>query len=181
MWVLGLAEPGFQVLLGPVGSMTCASGQSSWSVTRIRLPKISSSSPAWASWSIRQARRSVAGVSPVERKPDSPEKQGSLREDLTDLDGTPDAVDDELLDAARQLIAAVKARDAAAGAAIGIDLDEFEAASLRVSSVTSEGTAVRGRNWKIAGDAMFENIRAGRSAAAGPPAPTEGGGDERPQ
>jgi hypothetical protein len=93
----------------------------------------------------------------------------------------PTRVDDELLDAARQLIAVVKARDAAAGAAIGIDLDEFEAASLRVSSVTSEGTAVRGRNWKIAGDAMFENIRAGRSAAAGPPAPTEGSGDERPQ
>ena len=45
--------------------MTWSRGQSSWSVTRIRLPKISSSSAAWAFWSIRQARRSVAGVSPV--------------------------------------------------------------------------------------------------------------------
>jgi hypothetical protein len=45
--------------------MTWFRGQSSWSVTRIRLPKISSSSPACAFGSIRQDRRNVAGVSPV--------------------------------------------------------------------------------------------------------------------
>ena len=61
------------------------------------------------------------------------------------------------------MVAAVKAHDPAAAQAIGIDLEEFQAASLRVSGLTSEGTGVRGRNWKITGDAVFENIHAGHN------------------
>ena len=49
-------------LLGPLGVDDLGRrGQSSWSVTRIRLPMILLSSPARAVGSIRQARRSVAG------------------------------------------------------------------------------------------------------------------------
>jgi hypothetical protein len=115
----------------------------------------------------------------VERKPDSENKQQSLRKDLHDLDGTPDAVDDSLLDAARQLIAAVEAHDPGAAQVIGIDLEEFQAESLRVSGLSSDGTGVRGRNWRIAGDAVFENIHAGRTPV-NPSALTEAGGSSRP-
>src|SRR5664280_626938 len=45
--------------------MTFSIGQSSWSVTRIRFPKISSSRAAWALGSIRQASRSAGGSCPV--------------------------------------------------------------------------------------------------------------------
>lgn len=133
---------------------------------------------AYAGLKALLARRRV-DVSGVERIPDSASKQDSLREDLEGLAGTEDAVDDDVLNAARQVVAAVKAHDPGAGAAIGIDLDEFEAASLRVSSVTGAGGGVRGRNWKIAGDAVFENIHAGRGATD-PAVPGETGGGGRP-
>lgn len=133
---------------------------------------------AYAGLKALLTRRAV-DVSGVERKPDSESKQESLREDLSDLDGTPDAVDDALLDAARQLIVVVKTHDPAAAEIVGIDLEELEAGSLRVSGLTSEGTGVRGKNWKITGDAVFENIRAGRGATD-PAGPGESGGGGRP-
>lgn len=128
---------------------------------------------AYAGLKALLSRREV-DVSAVERRPDSANKQGSLREDLDGLAGTEDALDDEVLDAARKVVAAVKAHDPAAGAAIGIDLGEFQAASLRVSGLTSEGTGVRGKNWNITGDTVFENIHAGRPTGPDQPA---GGAD----
>jgi hypothetical protein len=120
-------------------------------------------------------------ITPVEKIPASAAKQDSLREDLQQLEGTPDAVDQQLLDAAQQVITAVKTDQPAAGAAIGIDLDEFHAASLRVSGVTAAGTGVRGTKWTIDGDAVFDNIHAGQTPTSSPdsqspPNPGSGGG-----
>ena len=135
---------------------------------------------AYAGLKALLTRREV-DVSGVERKPDSAAKQNSLREDLAELDGTSRQVDEQVLVAAREVIAAVKAHAPEAGAAIGIDLEELHAASLRISGVSATGTGVRGRAWTVEGDAVFENIRAGTSeprpgssggaggGAAGPP------------
>ncbi len=133
---------------------------------------------AYAGLKALLTRRKI-DVTGVERKPESDTKKDSLREDLVDLDGTPDGIDEALLDAARRLLTAVKAHDPAAGEVIGIDLEEFYAKSLRVSGVSSEGTGVRGKNWRIEGDAVFENIHAGRGGTESV-APGEGGGGSRP-
>jgi hypothetical protein len=126
---------------------------------------------AYAGLKALLGRRSV-DVSGVERKPDSGSKQASLREDLQELQDA-DPVDDELVEAAKRVVAAVRAHDPDAGAAIGIDLDEFEAKSLRISGVTSKNTGVRGQKWTIEGDAVFENIQAGGGGSMAEPAPTE--------
>jgi hypothetical protein len=112
----------------------------------------------------RLLTRRRVDVAVVERKPKSADIQDLLRADLEQLTGTPDAVDEELLAAARELVAAVEAEQPEAGTAIGIDLKKFQVAALRVSGVIADGTGVRGEDWKITGDAVFENIRAGRSA-----------------
>ena len=124
-------------------------------------------------------RIDVAGV---ERRPGSDSKLESLREDLLDLGETPDAVDERLTDAAWRLIAAVKDHDPGAAADFGIDLEEFSAGSLRITGLRSAGGGVRGRSWQIAGDAVFEDIRAGgpRSRRAAP-GETPRGGDRDPR
>ena len=119
---------------------------------------------AYAGLKALLARRRV-DVSGVQRKPDSAAKQDSLREDLADLDGTPQQVDEELLDAAREVIAAVKDHQPAAGAAIGIDIEELHAASLQVSRITSAGTGFHARKVNVSGDVVFEDIHAGAPAA----------------
>jgi hypothetical protein len=133
---------------------------------------------AYAGLKALLSRRKV-DVSGVERKPDSESKQASLREDLQELEGGGSSIDHELLEAAQRVVAAVRTHDAHAGAAIGIDLDEFEAMSLRIDNLTSDGTGVRGKKWSIEGDVVFENIRAGQRASGS--APGEGGSPERPR
>lgn len=110
-------------------------------------------------------------VSQLESRPESPNRQGTVREDLESLEGTPDRIDDAVIDAARRVLQAVKESDPAAGDLIGIDLEEFSAKSLRVSGLTTTGGAIRGRRWEIDGDAVFENIRAGgqREVSGGNP------------
>lgn len=109
-------------------------------------------------------------VSAVEKKPDSKSKQDSLREDLADLDGGPDAVDDELLAAARGLVDAVAAQEPDAGAAVGVDLERVRAEFLRIEAVRSEGTGVRVRDGQFSGGIDVGRVDAGRPSdgAAGP-------------
>lgn len=98
-------------------------------------------------------------VTPVERKPESEAKRGSLAEDLAAAGADADA---ELLEAARQVIAHVKAHEAATGAALGIDLERVEAAALRIRGVESEGTGVRVRDGRFTGDIDIGDVRAGQ-------------------
>ena len=80
-------------------------------------------------------------VAAVENKPESTPKRESLAEDLADAGAEHDA---ELVEAARQVIAAVKAHNAAIAPVLGIDLERVEAAAQRVRSVTSDGTGGAG-------------------------------------
>jgi hypothetical protein len=65
------------------------------------------------------------------------------------------------MDAARALIAAVRAHHPVAGHAVGIDLARVEADALRIRSVASEGTGVRVRDSRFASDIDIGAVRAG--------------------
>jgi hypothetical protein len=100
-------------------------------------------------------------VTPVEKKPDSETKRASLQEDLTDAGAENDA---ELAEAAHALAEALKRHAPDAGPAIGVDLEDVEAAFLRVGSVDAEGTGVKVRKSKFAGGIDIGSVRAGRTA-----------------
>jgi hypothetical protein len=104
-------------------------------------------------------------VAAVENKPESAPKRESLAEDLAEASADHDA---DLVEAARLVIAAVKAHDAAVGPVLGIDLERVEAAALRIRSVTSDGTGVRVRDGTFTGDIEIGDVRAGRAGAEGP-------------
>ena len=78
-------------------------------------------------------------VDAVERKPDSQPKRESLAEDLQDGEAGTDAA---VLKAAQLLIDEVKASDAAAARAVGVDLDDVSAAFVRIADVKARGDAV---------------------------------------
>ncbi|HET6355446.1 hypothetical protein [Streptomyces sp.] len=97
-------------------------------------------------------------VSPVERRPESEAKRDSLAEDL---DAAGAGADAELLDMARQLIDQVKNHRPAAGPAVGIDLEQIEAAALNIDTVEASGAGVRVHHGKFTGDITIANVRAG--------------------
>jgi hypothetical protein len=100
------------------------------------------------------------GVDPsgVENKPTSEAKRASLEEDLVDAGAGEDA---ELLAAAQKLIEVVRTADPAAGAAIGVDLENLEAEALRIQRVRSEGGGVRVRDAKVSGAVEISDIDSG--------------------
>lgn len=104
-------------------------------------------------------------VAEVEAKPESTPKRESLAEDLRDAGAAADA---ELLAAAREVIAQVKAHAADAAGAVGVDLADVEAAALRVRSVDAAGTGVKVRRGKFAGDIDIGEVRAGKDDPARP-------------
>jgi hypothetical protein len=105
------------------------------------------------------ARRSVE-VSGVERRPESTAQQTALQEDIADA---AEPVDDELLAAARAVTDAVAEHDTAAARAIGVDLNDVQAAFIKIGSVASTGTGVRIHGARISGGIAVDDIRAGSS------------------
>jgi hypothetical protein len=103
-------------------------------------------------------RYSDIDLRPVEKKPDSEGRRLTLREDF-EAAGAQD--DDDLITAARELIAVVRAQDESVNRIVGIDLADIEAASLNIGKVRSTGDGVRVERGKFAGDVNIENVRAG--------------------
>lgn len=95
----------------------------------------------------------------VEQRPASEHRRSELAEDLTAAGAGGDT---ELLAAAQALLAAVRAHEAAAGVAVGVDLERVQAAALRVREVESTGTAIRVVDGRFDGDIDLGSIRAGR-------------------
>jgi hypothetical protein len=102
-------------------------------------------------------------VEPVEKKPESHAKRESLAEDLEAVGA---GQDQELLETARRLVEAVRAHDAAAGPAIGVDLEQVEAEFLKVSDVRSAGTGVRVRHGTFSGGIDISGVDAGDGRGA---------------
>jgi hypothetical protein len=71
------------------------------------------------------------------------------------------AADADFSPLAKQLVDAVAAEVKKAGPQTGVELREFEAASLRIDDVTASGTGVIAEKTKIAGHAEITGIRSG--------------------
>ncbi|MEU1205474.1 hypothetical protein [Nocardia sp. NPDC005825] len=104
-------------------------------------------------------------VAAVEKKPDSQSKLASLAEDLDDAGAGQDT---ELLVAAQQLIAAVRAQAPDAGEVVGVDLAGIEAQALEISRIESAGSGVRVTDSRFQGDVKIGDVRAGFQEPPGP-------------
>jgi hypothetical protein len=107
------------------------------------------------------------GVESVEQQPDSAARRAVLAEDLQRA-GTEG--DQELLAAAQALLAAVRAHEATAGAAVGVDLERVSAAALRIRKVESTGTGVRVVGSTFDGDIEIGSVKASKAQSQDPPA-----------
>jgi hypothetical protein len=104
----------------------------------------------------------------VEKAPQSTRRQEVLIEDLTNSGA---AADPEFSPLAKRLVDAVAAEVKKAGPQTGVQLREFEAASLRINDVIASGTGVVAEKTKIAGHAEITGIRAGVAEDQNPKKP----------
>ena len=117
---------------------------------------------------VKDAYRAVKGflsgkypqidLTPVEKAPQSKPRQDYLIEDLTNSGA---AADPDFTPLAKRLVDAVAAELRKAGPQTGVQLREFEAASLRINDVIASGAGVIAEKTKIAGHAEITGIRAG--------------------
>jgi hypothetical protein len=104
----------------------------------------------------------------LEQAPGSKNRRAVVAEDLA---ASGAAQDTELVEAARTLIDLVQHQAPSAASAIGVDLKDVTAASLRLSDVAASGTAVKVEGGTFTGDIEIHGVRAG----VPPGAPTKGG------
>jgi hypothetical protein len=104
-------------------------------------------------------------LEPLEKKPDSEGRRLTLQEDL---EAARADQDNDLLEAARELIAIVRAQNESVERIVGIDLAEVEAASLNIGKVRSSGGAVKVERGKFSGDININNVRAGSDGGRHP-------------
>ena len=97
-------------------------------------------------------------LTPVEKAPRSAGQQIVLVENLTSSEA---AADPEFSPLAKRLVDAVAAEMRKGGPQTGVQLDDFEAASLRIGDVIASGTGVLIKKGRIAGRAEITGIRAG--------------------
>jgi hypothetical protein len=103
----------------------------------------------------------------VEKAPQSKPRQDVLVEDLTNSGAAADA---DLSPLAKRLVDAVAAEVRKAGPQTGVQLREFEAASLRINVIAS-GTGVVAEKTKITGHVEITGIRAGVTEGQPPKKP----------
>lgn len=109
--------------------------------------------------SMVSGRYGQVDVAALEQRPSSEHRRVELAEDLTAAGADRDI---ELLAAAQTLVAVLRAHEASAGAAVGVDLEQIEGAALRIREVDSTGTGVRISGGKFTGDIEIGSVRAGR-------------------
>ena len=106
-----------------------------------------------------QRKYNQVDLTPLERKPESEAKRESVREDLADAGA---GADRELLEQIKALIDAIEKHAPAAAAAVGVNLQEIKAASLKIRDVASEGTGVNVLKSEFTGDVEISGIKAGK-------------------
>jgi hypothetical protein len=117
---------------------------------------------------VKDAYRAVKGflsgkypqidLTPVEKAPQSKPRQDVLIEDLTNSGA---AADPDFSPLAKRLVDAVAVEMRKAGPRTGVQLDDFESASLRIDDVIASGTGVLIKKGRIEGHAEITGIRAG--------------------
>jgi hypothetical protein len=104
-------------------------------------------------------------VDPLEQVPESKARRGVVEEDLQVANA---AADTELATLAKKLTDLVQQQAPAAAAAIGIDLKDVQAVSLRLSDIAAAGTGVRVEQGRFSGDIVISSVRAGLPPGDGP-------------
>jgi hypothetical protein len=97
-------------------------------------------------------------LAPVEKVPQSAGQQMVLVANLTSSEA---GADPEFSPLAKRLVDAVAAEMRKGGPQTGVQLDDFEAASLRIDDVIASGTGVLIKKGRIEGHAEITGIRAG--------------------
>jgi hypothetical protein len=107
-------------------------------------------------------------LTPVEKVPESKSRQAVLVEDLTNSNA---AADPDFSPLAKRVVDAVAIEMRKSGPVTGVQLDYFEAASLRIDDVIATGTGVLIKKGRIAGPAEFTRVRAGETEGQNPKKP----------
>ena len=98
------------------------------------------------------------GVERLEKKPDSKNQQNAVEEEITDLGADKDT---EILQKAEVLLEAAQNLPTENLPAIGVDLEEIEAAALKIKDIIATGTGVKVRKGKFQNEINIEQVRAG--------------------
>jgi hypothetical protein len=103
-------------------------------------------------------------VDQLEANPGSKNRRGVTEEELAAAGVDQDA---EVLQHAHTLLEAIQSRAPETAAAIGVDLQDIEGATLAIRRVIATGTGVKVERAKLSGDITVEDVQAGGSG--GPP------------
>ena len=105
-----------------------------------------------------KTRYPKVSVDHLEQAPDSKARRAGVEEELTAADATRDP---EVVAAARTLIELIQQQAPSAAAAIGVDLKDVSAASLRLADVAASGAGVKVERGTFTGDIDIRGVRAG--------------------
>ncbi len=105
-------------------------------------------------------------VTQLEEKPESESRRAVVTEDLKD---TPAAQDAEVLQHAKNVLDAVEKHAPEAAAAVGVNLENIRAASLRISEIQATGAGVLVKSAEVSGDIEIHGVRAGLAEEPKPP------------
>ena len=104
------------------------------------------------------SRFSSVPLSIIETSPESKSRRAVLEEELTTLHADQDI---ELVAAAQKLIDLIKQHAPETAGAIGVNIEDAEAASIRLSKIVSTGTGVNIKRTKATGDIVVDDVKAG--------------------
>jgi hypothetical protein len=111
--------------------------------------------------SLIASRYPKVSVAQLEQAPGSKARRAVVAEDLASAGADRDV---ELAAAARQLLELVERHAPAAVTAVGVDLQDVEAANLRLGDIVASGTGVKVEKGKFTGDIDIHGVRAGLGA-----------------
>jgi hypothetical protein len=112
-----------------------------------------------------QQKYAQVSLDQLEANPSSKSRRGVVEEELAAAGADKDA---EVLQQAQVLLEAIQRHAPQAAAAIGVDLQEIEGASLAIRRVTATGAGVKVEGAKLSGDITIEDVQAGGQGGTRP-------------
>jgi hypothetical protein len=110
-----------------------------------------------------QRKFARVNVALVEDDPTSQSRQNVVKEDLAKVNADHDA---EVIKAAQVLLDTVRDQAPDMAIAVGVNLEDIKAASLRLSDIIATGTGVNVKRAKLSGDIEIRQVRAGSDTAS---------------
>jgi hypothetical protein len=110
-----------------------------------------------------QRKFARVNVALVEDDPTSQSRQNVVKEDLAKVNADHDA---EVIKAAQVLLDTVRDQAPDMAIAVGVNLEDIKAASLRLSDIIATGTGVNVKRAELPGDIEIRQVRAGSDTAS---------------